>query len=71
MYESPDPRGHLRSIVEILPLAKSTHPQIVGMIQPVKLSCGHIVQFNPVMTYKVGGSARCIQCMDDPQPEEK
>lgn len=62
MNESPDPRGKIVTIMEVLDLAESTHPQIIGTIRPLLLSCGHIGQFNPVMTYKVGASAHCFQC---------
>lgn len=48
-----DPRGPLKECVEI---------NIDGKAGKVKLSCGHIREFNPIYSYKVGEKYNCLLC---------
>ncbi len=55
-----DPRGPLRTILEVLPDRKGTIG--TGDCTPLLLSCGHTAECNQVFTYKVCAETRCYQC---------
>lgn len=57
-----DPRGPLVEIVEVLPLRVSLNPRISGTVAPLRLSCGHTVECNPIYVYHFGDRTRCLEC---------
>lgn len=57
-----DPRGPLRTILEVLPLAHEESDSLIGDYTPIRLDCGHVAKMNWIFHYKVGASTRCFQC---------
>lgn len=50
-----DPRGPLRTIKKVLPIARTGERRL-------SLSCGHVSKVNPTFAYKTGDEHHCMTC---------
>lgn len=57
-----DPRGPIRTIIEVGEYRRATSPNVFGGCIPVTLSCGHVAEMNFTFSYRVGENCRCLEC---------
>ena len=66
----PDPRGRCVTVTEVLPMREATSPRVYGTVTPVRLSCGHVVELNPVFAHRAGDRCYCLPCGETPRQIE-